>query len=120
MKTGFRLFLTFFLLCLTGCHTPSPLINYTQIQNLSLASIVQKHPDWKPSDLQLVSVKSEMSADGSQMIEVSYKRPASTEYTKDTARFGQKTEISTKTVFVRMSNSGKIQDIGEGRSVSFQ
>ncbi len=105
---------------LAGCRTQTALVDYSQIQKIALASISEKYPSISSSEMHLDSIKSEMAANGSEVIEVDYKDPSSTKREKDSARYGQKTMITVTTVFVRMSNSGKIQEVGEGTSISFE
>lgn len=105
---------------LTGCRTQTALVDYSQIEKIALVSISAKYPDVKPSDLSLDSIKSEMAANGSEVIEVDYKQSSSLKREQDSARYGQKTAVTVSTVFVRMSNCGKVQDVGKGSSISFE
>jgi hypothetical protein len=120
MKT----YVTFLAVCtaivVAGCRTQPALVDYSQIQKIALTSISVKYPDVTLSDLRLDSIKSEMVANGLEVIEVDYKQPSLTKRDKDSARYGQKTAVTIPTVFVRMSNSGKIQDVGKGSSISFE
>lgn len=120
MKTYITLLVVCAVIVATGCRTQTALVDYPQIQKVALESISAKYPDVALSDLHLDSIKSEMAANGSEVIEVDYKQPSSTKREKDSARYGEKMAVTVTTIFVRMSNSGKIQDVGKGESISFQ
>lgn len=117
-------YIAFVLVCaaiiLSGCRMQTALVDYPQIEKLALASIREKYPDVTPSDLRLDSIRSELASNGAEVIVVNYTQLSSIKREKDSARYGEKTAVKTTTVFVRMSNSGKIQEVGKGSSVSFE
>lgn len=84
-----------------------------KIQSAALTAVAAKYPNLNLSDLAFDDLRIGTRSDGSQMIDVGYSLPSSTEEKKDSPEKG-KTTFSAKTINVTMSLSGEVRVVSQG------
>jgi hypothetical protein len=96
---------------ITGCHKPSDVIGAAEaaLKTTALASITAKYPSVGSSELKFSQLSIRTRPDGTEVIYVIYSLPASATTTTE----GEKATTTTKTIGVRMSQSGKVETISE-------
>ncbi|HZF02628.1 MAG TPA: hypothetical protein VE344_12135 [Methylomirabilota bacterium] len=105
MKIIISLIGVFLLSVLTGCHKPqaSEIIGAAEatIKTTALAAITAKHPEVSSSDLKFASLDISVMPNGNEEIYVTY----------DVLASGK---MTTETLHVGMSLSGKIEQVYKG------
>jgi hypothetical protein len=116
MKTYAIIFVLLGAFMMTGCQSSNVVINYPAIESLATTSILHKYAGLKTSDITLLSVKSEMDANGKELTEVTYLAPSSAE----TKTVGSAKLVTTKTYFVHLHANGTVEYVGDGMNSAFK
>jgi len=99
---------------LPGCHKPQTgeVIGAAEaiIKAKALASISAKHPEIGSSDLKFSDLRIEAVPNDSERVLVVYSIPASAKTTTE----GTKATTITRTIDVRMSLSGEVENVSDG------
>ena len=91
-------------------------VDSSRIQAIALASIPAKYPEINSSKLLFEAIQYSLSASNAEVISVTYQLPSSAETTKDQGTERQKVTTRTETISVRMSVSGKVENVSKGNS----